>query len=158
MDCQKCGRKPATVFMTTVVGEELKRTDLCEECARETGAVQPSGFISAENLMASMGQPAATGAEKCPACGYPVDSLQKTGRLGCAVCYEKFSGLLVEALSESQKGLAHVGKRPGRRLARREDLEAELTQLVRTEQYEEAAKIRDRIAKLKPTSRKGKAE
>lgn len=156
MDCQKCGRKPATVFMTTVVGEELKRTDLCEECARETGAVHPSGFLTAENLISTMGQPAATASEKCPACGYPMDSLQKTGRLGCAVCYEKFSSLLVEALTESQKSLTHVGKRPRRKLARREDLEAELNELVRTEQYEEAAKIRDRIAKLKPTARKGK--
>ena len=144
--------------MTTVVGEELKRTDLCEECARETGAVQPSGFLSAENLMTVMGQASVTGSEKCPACGYPVDSLQKTGRLGCAVCYEKFSTLLVEALTESQKGLTHVGKRPGRRLARREDLEMELQHLIRTEQYEEAAKIRDRIAKLKPAARKGKPE
>ena len=158
MDCQKCGRKPATVFMTTVVGEELKRTDLCQDCARETGAVQPSGFLSAENLMTGMGQSMTTGLEKCPACGYPVDSLQKTGRLGCAVCYEKFSVLLVEALTESQKGLTHLGKRPGRKLARREDLEAELRQLIQTEQYEEAAKIRDRLAKLKTSACKTKAE
>jgi len=158
VDCQKCGRKPATVFMTTVVGEELKRTDLCQDCARETGAVQPSGFLSAENLMTGMGQSMTTGLEKCPACGYPVDSLQKTGRLGCAVCYEKFSVLLVEALTESQKGLTHLGKRPGRKLARREDLEEELRQLIQTEQYEEAAKIRDRLAKLKTSACKTKAE
>jgi len=144
--------------MTTVVGEELKRTDLCQDCARETGAVQPSGFLSAENLMTGMGQSMTTGLEKCPACGYPVDSLQKTGRLGCAVCYEKFSVLLVEALTESQKGLTHLGKRPGRKLARREDLEEELRQLIQTEQYEEAAKIRDRLAKLKTSACKTKAE
>jgi len=49
-----------------------------------------------------------------------------------------------------------VGKRPGRKNARREELEAELQQLVRSEQYEEAAQVRDRIAKLKPSGRKGK--
>ena len=157
MDCQKCGRKPATVFMTTVVGEELKRTDLCADCARETGAVHPSGFLSAENLMVSPAH-AEGAAQKCPACGYPADSLHKTGRLGCAVCYEKFSATLVEALQESQKAMVHVGKRPGRKNARPEDLEAELRQLVRSEQYEEAAKVRDRIAKLKAPVRKGKAE
>ena len=158
MDCQKCGRKPATVFMTTVVGEELKRTDLCGDCARETGAVHPSGFLSAENLMIGSAHPSGVDTEKCPACGYPADSLHKTGRLGCAVCYEKFSATLGEALRESQKDLIHVGKRPGRKNARREDLEAELKQLIQSEQYEEAAKVRDRLAKWKAPARKGKAE
>jgi len=158
VDCQKCGRRPATVFMTTVVGEELKRTDLCGDCARETGAVQPSGFLSAENLIIGSAHPSEVETQKCPACGYPADSLHKTGRLGCAVCYEKFSATLVEALKESQKDLIHVGKRPGRKNARPEDLEAELKQLVRSEQYEEAAKVRDRLAKLKAPARKGKAE
>lgn len=157
MDCQKCARRPATVFMTTVVGGELKRTDLCADCARESGALHPSGFLSPEALMTGPATPGAKNAEKCPACGYPLESLQKTGRLGCGVCYEKFSASLVAALQDSQKALTHVGKRPGRRNARAEDLEAELQQLVRSEQYEEAAKIRDRIAKLKPAPRKGKA-
>jgi len=142
--------------MTTVVGGELKRTDLCEECARESGAVHPSGFLSAEALMAGAAS-TATETEKCPACGYPLESLHKTGRLGCGVCYEKFSASLVAALQESQKSLTHVGKRPGRKKAGREELEAELQQMIRTEQYEEAAKLRDRIAKLKPSVRKGKA-
>ena len=158
MDCQKCGRKPATVFMTTVVGEELKRTDLCGDCARETGAVDTSGFPSAENLMVGSAHPSGVETQKCPACGYPADSLHKTGRLGCALCYEKFSATLMEALRESQKDLMHTGKRPGRKHARREDLEAELQQLIRSEQYEEAALVRDRLTKLKAPARKGKAE
>jgi len=143
--------------MTTVVGGELKRTDLCAECARESGALHPSGFLSPEALLTGPEPAAVGGHEKCPACGYPLDTLTKTGRLGCAVCYEKFSAHLTTALQESQKSLVHVGKRPGRKNARREDLEAELQQLVRSEQYEEAARVRDRIAKLKPSARKGKA-
>ncbi len=158
MDCQKCGRKPATVFMTTVVGEELKRTDLCGDCARETGAVHPSGLLSAENLVIGSAHTPGVETEKCPACGYPADSLHKTGRLGCAVCYERFSATLVEALRESQKSLIHVGKRPGRKNACREDLEVELRELIQSEQYEEAAKVRDRLAKWKAPARKGKTE
>jgi len=143
--------------MTTVVGGELKRTDLCEDCARESGAIHPSGFLSAETLMMGTASVAEQKAEKCPACGYTLDTLNKTGRLGCAVCYEKFSGSLEAALQESQKAMTHVGKRPGRKKASCEELEAEMQQLIRTEQYEEAAKLRDRIAKLKPVARKGKA-
>ena len=142
--------------MTTVVGGELKRTDLCAECAEEGGALHPSGFISPEALVTGPETAPVAGHEKCPACGYPLDTLSKTGRLGCAVCYEKFSAHLTTALQESQNSLVHVGKRPGRKNARREDLEAVLQQLVRSEQYEEAAQVRDRIAKLKPSARKGK--
>ena len=143
--------------MTTVVGGELKRTDLCEDCARESGAIHPSGFLSAETLMMGSAAETAEKTEKCPACGYSLDTLHKTGRLGCAVCYEKFSASLATALQESQKALAHVGKRPGRKKASCEELEAEMRQLIRTEQYEEAAKLRDRIARLKTVPRKGKA-
>jgi len=142
--------------MTTVVGGELKRTDLCAECAQESGAMHPSGFLSPEALVTGPGTDLVAGQEKCPACGYPLDTLSKTGRLGCAGCYEKFSAHLTTALQESQKALVHVGKRPGRKNARREELEAELQELVRSEQYEEAAQVRDRIAKLKPSTRKGK--
>jgi protein arginine kinase activator len=144
--------------MTTVVSGELKRTDLCEDCARESGAVHPSGFLSAEALMTAQTTAPASGVEKCPACGYTLESLQKTGRFGCGVCYEKFSGSLRELLQESQKSLTHTGKRPGRKKAGREELEAELGQLIQTEQFEEAAKLRDRIARLKPANRKGKTE
>lgn len=142
--------------MTTVVGGELKRTDLCEDCARESGAVHPSGFLSAESLMMGAADPAVAETEKCPTCGYSLESLHKTGRLGCGVCYERFSASLVAALQDSQKSLVHVGKRPGRKKAGREELEAELQQMIRMEQYEEAAKLRDRIARLKPSGRKGK--
>jgi len=143
--------------MTTVVGGELKRTDLCEDCARESGAIHPSGFLSAETLMMGSAAETAEKTEKCPACGYTLDTLNKTGRLGCAICYEKFSASLATALQESQKGVSHVGKRPGRNKASCEELEAEMQELIRTEQYEEAAKLRDRMARGKPTSRRGKA-
>ena len=118
--------------------------------------MHPSGFLSPEALVTGPETSPGASQEKCPACGYPLDTLSKTGRLGCAVCYEEFSAHLTTALQESQKALVHMGKRPGRKNARREDLEAELQQLVRSEQYEEAAQVRDRIAKLKPSARKGK--
>jgi protein arginine kinase activator len=142
--------------MTTVVAGELKRTDLCAECAQESGALQAAGFLAPEALVMGPEDAPVASHEKCPACGYPLGTLSKTGRLGCAVCYEKFSDHLAAALQESQKALVHVGKRPGRKNARREELEAELKKLIRSEQFEEAAQVRDRIAKLNPPARRGK--
>ena len=148
MDCQKCNLRPATVFMTTVVGDDLKRLDLCEECARKAGAIHPSGFLAEEVLLQDFPKAPETKLQ-CSECGYPLDSLQKTGRLGCATCYERFSASLSEALVETQKGLVHRGKRPVRRLADPQALEADLKQLIAIEDFEGAARLRDQIAAKK---------
>jgi protein arginine kinase activator len=86
-----------------------------------------------------------------------LDNLQKTGRLGCAICYERFSDSLAEALVETQKGLVHRGKRPVRRLADSKVWEADLKQLIAIEDFEGAARLRDQIASKKvPISRRTK--
>ena len=133
--------------MTTVVGDDLKRLDLCEECARKAGAIHPSGFLAEEVLLQEF--PQAPETKLCSQCGYPLDSLQKTGRLGCATCYERFSDSLAKALVETQKGLVHRGKRPVRRLADPQVLEADLKQLIAIEDFEGAARLRDQIASKK---------
>lgn len=81
-----------------------------------------------------------------------MEALQKTGRMGCGVCYEKFAGPLQTALMESQRDLVHRGKRPARKKATREELEKEMQFHVAAENYEEAARLRDRIQKIKPAS------
>ena len=142
--------------MTTVVGDDLKRLDLCEECARKAGAIHPSGFLAEEVLVQEFPQASETKLQ-CSECGYPLDSLQKTGRLGCATCYERFSESLAEALIETQKGLVHRGKRPVRRLADSKVWEADLKQLIAIEDFEAAARLRDQIALKKvPISRRTK--
>ena len=150
MDCQKCARKPATVFMTTVVGGDLKKIDLCEDCARSSGAIHPAGFMAADLILQEAVQIVAPTATACPACGYTLETLQKTGRLGCGLCYEKFSAPLQAALLESQRDVVHRGKRPARKKATREELEKEMQFHVERENYEEAARLRDRIRRMKP--------
>ena len=149
MDCQKCARKPATVFMTTVVGGDLKKIDLCEDCARSSGAIHPAGFMAADLILQEAVQIVSPAPSACPACGYTLEALQKTGRLGCGVCYEKFSAPLHAALVESQRDVVHRGKRPARNKATREELEKEMRFHVERENYEEAALVRDRIRKIK---------
>jgi protein arginine kinase activator len=154
MDCQKCARKPATVFMTTVVGGDLKKIDLCEDCARSSGAIHPTGFLAADQMIQES-IPAVVPAEAtCSACGYSLETLQKTGRLGCGVCYEKFSTPLQAALMESQRDLVHRGKSPARKKATRQELEKEMEHYVAQENYEEAARLRDRITKMKSATPK----
>lgn len=140
--------------MTTVVGGDLKRVDLCEECARQAGTIHPSGFLAEEILQPSRSSRTNLGTMVCPACAYPFESLQKTGRLGCAVCYEKFQETLEIALRESQKGLIHRGKRPARKKASRDVWEAEMRHLIAVEDFEGAARLRDQMARSTSRTKK----
>ncbi|NBR70847.1 MAG: hypothetical protein EBT75_01915 [Proteobacteria bacterium] len=137
--------------MTNVIGNDLKRLDLCEECAKKSGTIHSSAFLAGEVLL-QVGLGSEDLSTQCPKCGYPLDSLQKTGRLGCATCYEKFSASLQEALTESQRDTLHRGKRPARKKAGREEWEAELQQLIAMEDFEGAARLRDQMAQKKQLS------
>src|SRR6185436_3124282 len=44
MVCQFCKQKEATVHLTQIVENEVKKVDLCEACAKEKGVNDPSGF------------------------------------------------------------------------------------------------------------------
>jgi protein arginine kinase activator len=132
--------------MTNLVEGKVQRTDLCAECAKNEGAMHPSGFLEKKPAFSESNEGIGSIA-KCPSCGYPPSQLQKTGRLGCAVCYVQFSASLQVALAEAQKGLVHQGKRPNRRGASPEVWRAEMEHFVAMENYEAAALLRDTISK-----------
>ncbi len=141
--------------MTNLVEGKVQRTDLCAECAKNEGSMHPSGFLEKKPISAESNEGIGS-IEKCPACGYPPGQLQKTGRLGCAVCYVQFSSSLQVALAEAQKGLFHQGKRPKRLSASPEVWRAEMEHFVATENYEAAALLRDTISKTEG-EKKGKS-
>jgi protein arginine kinase activator len=141
--------------MTNLVEGKVQRTDLCAECAKQEGAMHPSGFLEKKPVFSEFNE-GVSSIEKCPACGYPIGQLQKTGRLGCAVCYVQFSSSLQVALAEAQKGLVHQGKRPSRRSASPEVWRAEMEHFVVTENYEAAALLRDTIFRTEG-EKKGKS-
>jgi len=141
--------------MTNLVEGKVQRTDLCADCAKQEGAMHPSGFLEKKPVFSEANEGIGS-VEKCPACGYPPGQLQKTGRLGCAVCYVQFSSSLQVALAEAQKGLVHQGKRPNRLSASPEVWRAEMEHFVATENYEAAALLRDTILRTEG-EKKGKS-
>lgn len=50
MDCDKCG-KPAKVHLTQLVGGQVKKIALCNECANQNGVTDPTGFALADLLL-----------------------------------------------------------------------------------------------------------
>jgi protein arginine kinase activator len=159
MQCSICKDKPATVHLTQIVGDKMQKLDLCEECAKAKGLNDPAGFELAD-LMLGLGasqeiEQAAGGLElKCPHCGFTQADLKKSGRLGCPECYKTFAEGLSGLIKTMHKGTRHTGKTPEALRVSRETadrlrtLQKKLGKAIDSENFEEAAQLRDEIKRM----------
>ena len=152
---------------------------LCSECAVKKSQNDPSfdfgGFNLAEmlyNISESQGglpglspvsenksidETKETKDLKCSNCKWTLKTLRKTGRVGCPECYNVFREVIENALENMHRGKLHVGKKPGSKSTDKSSnfmlklmkLQKELDELVQREEYEKAAKLRDKINSLK---------
>ena len=161
MQCQFCKKAPAKVHYTQIVANEVKKVDLCEACAKEKGVDDPTGFSFADVLLglgASQKMEEASeavGALSCDQCGYTQADFKKSGRLGCARCYEVFSDGLDSVLKTMHKDIRHRGKVPAalqkslRSTQLLTRLSKELQEAIQREDFETAARLRDEIKAAK---------
>ena len=100
----------------------------------------------------------------CPFCSWTYEKWNKTGRLGCERCYNVFASEIEERLPAMHRGLIHKGKTPPgmekqdnaagqveQDLALIRELEMlrkDLQGSIRRDEYEIAARIRDKIFDL----------
>ena len=168
MKCDYCEKK-ATVFLTQLAEGQMKKVCLCDDCAKERGVTDPTGFSLADMLLGNFQknvgsgvntqskEKTADGAKACSQCGFTFEDFQKVRRFGCANCYKVFLNDLTPMLRGMHKGAAHVGKVPvglmesHYRSQRLEELRSKLEQAITSESYEEAADIRDEIRTLNET-------
>lgn len=158
------------MFYTQVADGKLKKFVLCETCAEAKGITNPEGLLMAEELLAPSQAAGGLSAiepleslEKCPSCGFTLVDLQKVGRLGCPDCYRAFAGEIARRLPSMHKGQVHAGYMPAGLVKQQalkvelSDLEAELETAINDENFEEAAKLRDRISELESAKGEGVA-
>lgn len=153
MKCQKC-TNAATLHITEVLADaQYEELHLCEQCA--------SKYLYEPQQKGLMGKVAPEpideglfNQQECPSCGIKFVEFRNTGRLGCPHDYTTFRDDLTPLLENIHGDTRHVGKTPRRSPQAREQ-ESELIQLrhrlkqaVSKEEYEEAARIRDRIRQL----------
>jgi protein arginine kinase activator len=146
------------LHITEVLGEDrYEEVHLCEDCAKKyliepqkKAAVPKAGAPTdaAEETPVPAAGPA------CEACGLTYLEFRNQGRFGCEHDYDAFKAELLPLLESIHGDAKHTGKTP-RRLPRTPGAQLELTnlrrrlqQLVTEENYEEAARIRDRIKEL----------
>lgn len=155
LKCDLCSN-PATVHLTQIVNNKVHKVDLCEACAQAKGVTDPSGFSLADLLLkASLNPETPTTGTRCPRCGFTPAEFKKQGRFGCPECYETFRALVEPMLENMHNGIAHAGKVPTRALERKSlydrltKLELDLTEAIKSERYEDAARARDEINQVK---------
>lgn len=155
MKCQSCP-KIATYHITEVLGEDrCEELHLCEECARQHLASATPATAAPAAAVEDDDDPAASlGAKQCEACGIKFVEFRNTGRLGCPHDFDSFREELLPLLESIHGDSRHVGKSPKRlpsaKAAIRElaALRRQLQAAITGEQYEEAAKLRDKLKQL----------
>ena len=90
----------------------------------------------------------------CSGCGMALPEFQQAAMYGCAKCYDTFRAIVEPLLMHYHGESQHVGKAPtrgGGEAKKRQDrrqLQKQLDAAVQKENYEEAARLRDRIKEL----------
>jgi protein arginine kinase activator len=154
LKCDICD-KPATVHLTQILNNQAHKVDLCEDCARAKGITDAGDFSLADLLIKASLNPEPTVQGACEQCGFTQSDFKKTGRFGCPACYDAFRGLLEPMLDGMHKGVVHKGKVPRLALERRSlherlaKLELDLSDAVKSERFEEAARFRDEINQVR---------
>ena len=166
--CEICGKNPATMHLTSVINGEKTEMNICASCAQEHHVGFAQAFDIGQLLSGFMQEAAApvqtTRGAACPNCGMTYGQFKQGGLLGCADCYETFTGYLEPLLNRIHGRARHVGKIPSRaggEMKFRREIERLSEQMrlaVSQEQFEEAARLRDQIRSLQAEEEKAKGD
>jgi protein arginine kinase activator len=163
MKCQRCP-KPATFHITDIERGKPKEFHFCDEHARQH--LSPSTEAGEKAEISSLAEKLSQGTleapremtsvekQVCPVCQMSFQEFRNTGRLGCPYDYEVFRDELMPLLENIHEETRHTGKFP-RRAPRDPVRQTELIQLrneqkraIAAEDYETAARIRDKIKSI----------
>ncbi|MBH0231742.1 UvrB/UvrC motif-containing protein [Halobacillus yeomjeoni] len=176
MECQECHQRQATVHLTQVINGQKTEIHVCEHCAKDKGYMSYgeenftlndllSGLFHSEGPSPynKKAQPYQQHNQlKCPTCGLTYQEFARIGKFGCATCYKTFDERLNPIFRRVHSGnTRHDGKIPKREggnlhLKREiDEHKSKLRQLIEQEEFEQAAKVRDRIKNLEQQLHQG---
>lgn len=160
MKCEICGGRDAVIHIQQIIGKERVDLHLCEECAVERGISSSEDRIelSISNLVNGLvdvrRRKKTAAAQVCPRCGSSWDALAKRDKMGCPECYTAFHKEIRSFFRRALGKTQHRGRLP-RRLSTYKTylvdmvkLKDGLDQALKREDYEKAARLRDRIQEL----------
>ena len=161
MKCECCHENGATIHLTQVIDGETKKLNLCQECAQQNG-IDLNSPISITDILLGLGsqpqileRPEKTAFDlSCSRCQMTRTEFKKRARIGCPECYNAFMGELNALTKAMHHGSQHIGKIPARQgneariAAQIAALQKDIETAIAKEQYEMAAKLRDKIRAL----------
>jgi protein arginine kinase activator len=156
--CELCNKNVATVHLTEIVDHNVKKElHLCDSCAKEKGVTAKLHQFSLIDIMGGLveqqGQNKVT-QTKCPTCGLSFNEFKAKTRFGCPKDYEVLRAAVIPLLEKIHGSFQYVGRTPVGAPA--EDVDRnEVTELMKSlekavseEDFETAARLRDRIKML----------
>jgi protein arginine kinase activator len=153
MKCDNCP-ETATVHLTDIIGGKKHERHYCKDCAEQQHIIAKKELNLPAIVQSLVGKHIGQMTDElarltCPACGIKYMEFRAEGRLGCPHDYEAFRVGLEPLLKRIHRNLRHVGKAP-KRCRLNSGSQTELLQLrtklrcaVDSENYEEAARLRD---------------
>lgn len=165
MLCEKCKKSTATVFYEETINGETRSYSLCQGCASEmkkkgelSGFFPFSGFGSMHDQLFGGLFGSVEAQEKtrkiCPLCSSDFSDLKKNGKVGCPECYKTFSKELGTTIHSIHGNVKHLGRAPAKFRKNREKenelkaLKNQLKQAIASENFEDAATLRDKIRSI----------
>lgn len=164
MLCEECEKNQATVSITVTSGTGTNTRHLCPECMKKMefslvkGDIQ-SFLSSVLSVLGNEKKDKQHPAIICQSCGLSFAEFEHTGRLGCAQCYRDFAEQLKPSLQKIHGRTQHAGRKPQNYVPdpkaelnqRQTELRRLMDKAVETENFEEAARLRDEIRTLGET-------
>ena len=167
MLCQHCKKNEANTHIVRTVGNNTVEMYLCSDCAKECGfetSFSVSDFLFGDMLSSPFKQ---SKIERCPVCGGSFAEISASGKVGCGNCYKTFEKELYPTVARLHSLPLHKGKSPKKsesvceineeekpkikrptKKERIEKLKREQEEMIKCENFEKAAELRDKIKKL----------
>ncbi len=156
--CQRCSEL-ATLHITEVEDHaSYREIHLCYKCAHiYLQQTEDQYQVEAQQTHAGRDdddEQLPVDQKECPNCKLTFRDFRRTGRLGCPNDYDVFREELTQLIENLQENTVHQGKTPQRvpRDAKTRNeimrIRQEMQKAIAIEDYEQAAKLRDRIESL----------
>lgn len=153
MLCESCNQREATAVVKQSINGVVKELHLCPYCAN---SMLFSNFFSDFSMNNLFGKATQTTRDPktCPECKTTWNEIVKSGKIGCAHCYEVFSNELARSIEKIHGKSVHLGNVPRSAAGtiRRKNLlteyKMELNRLIAEQEFEKAAEVRDKIKEM----------
>ncbi len=156
MLCEKCGVNNATTHIRTIINGVVHEKHLCSQCAATESKYEAKDNNLAQilgNMFGSAASSNQSAITRCSCCGSTYQDIAESGRCGCPECYTTFYNQLLPYFKRVHGSTEHIGKKIN--VADKKDetdtideLRELLKQLIKEENYEQAAVVRDKIKSL----------